>query len=173
MILARLEAGSSKASARTSYPPVSDLSRVRKAYTISDGESFAVARTLLKSEGLLTRLVLGDSAGGGTALLPRAEGNRSASSLSSAIPVIKYLSKMFDDRWMTEQGLLSAPGWHGDLRDLISGSTTRGAVVTVGPGDTLQTAYSRMRASTMFRRCRWSMGIPCVGLLDVPTSLSR
>ena len=34
-------------------PPVSDLSRVRKAYTVTDGESFAAARALLKSEGIL------------------------------------------------------------------------------------------------------------------------
>jgi cystathionine beta-synthase len=34
---------------------------------------------------------------------------------------------------------------HGDLRDLIARAATTGEAVTVGPGDTLLTAYNRMR----------------------------
>src|SRR5690606_23511028 len=34
-------------------PPIADLSRVRRAYTISDAESFATARALLRDEGIL------------------------------------------------------------------------------------------------------------------------
>ncbi len=33
-------------------PPICDLSRVRKAYSVSDEESFLTARTLLKEEGI-------------------------------------------------------------------------------------------------------------------------
>jgi cystathionine beta-synthase len=34
-------------------PPVCDLSRVRKAYSIPDSEAFDVCRTLLKAEGIM------------------------------------------------------------------------------------------------------------------------
>ena len=46
-------AGWSKASARISCPPISDFSRVKKAYAISDKESFVTARELLAKEGIL------------------------------------------------------------------------------------------------------------------------
>ena len=56
----------------------------------------------------------------------------------------KYLSKMFNDFWLAEQGLAEREQ-HGDLRDLIARSHREGGTVTVGPDDTLLTAYSRMR----------------------------
>jgi aspartyl/glutamyl-tRNA(Asn/Gln) amidotransferase B subunit len=56
----------------------------------------------------------------------------------------KYLSKMYDDFWMAEQGFIHrAP--HGDLSDLISHRYEAGEVVSVGPSDTLLTAFKRMR----------------------------
>ncbi|HVR04194.1 MAG TPA: CBS domain-containing protein, partial [Polyangia bacterium] len=55
----------------------------------------------------------------------------------------KYLSKMFNDYWMRDQGLLPGPT-RGDLRDLISRSA-EGAIVAVAPTDTLTMAYARMK----------------------------
>jgi cystathionine beta-synthase len=56
----------------------------------------------------------------------------------------KYLSKMFNDHWMTDQGLgRSIP--FGDLRDLIPRRFADGAVVSVGPDEPLAVAYKRMR----------------------------
>ena len=71
---------------------------------------------------------------------------------------------MFDDRWMTEQGLLQRPVF-GDLRDLIARLHDEGAVVTVGPEDTLQTAYSRMKLYDV-SQVPVIDGKRCVGLLD-------
>jgi cystathionine beta-synthase len=45
---------------------------------------------------------------------------------------------------MMDQGLMR-DARHGDLRDLITRSPERGAVVSVSPEDTLMTAHSRMR----------------------------
>jgi cystathionine beta-synthase len=56
----------------------------------------------------------------------------------------RYLSKVYNDSWVAEQGLAHRE-LHGDLRDLIA--RTPGDAVTVGPDDTLLTAYSRMRAA--------------------------
>jgi cystathionine beta-synthase len=144
-------------------PPVSDLSRVTKAYTISDGESFATARAVLKTEGLLA----GSSSG--TLIASALRYCREQSKPKRVVTFIcdsgnKYLSKMYDDRWMTEQGLLQRPVF-GDLRDLISRLHDEGAVVTVGPDDTLQTAYNRMKLYDV-SQVPVLDGQRCIGLLD-------
>jgi cystathionine beta-synthase len=56
----------------------------------------------------------------------------------------KYLSKMFNDFWMADQGLIERPR-KGDLGDLISRRHAERATVTIGPEDTLLTAYGRMK----------------------------
>src|SRR6185295_19732858 len=55
-----------------------------------------------------------------------------------------YLSKMYNDFWMTEQGFIHRQP-HGDLSDLISHRYEAGEVIAVGPTDTLLTAFKRMR----------------------------
>ena len=56
----------------------------------------------------------------------------------------KYLSKMFNDYWLLEQGLLSKTQ-HGDLRDFITYSHQDGATISVSPQDALSVAHARMR----------------------------
>ena len=51
---------------------------------------------------------------------------------------------MYNDFWMAEQGFGQRPS-HGDLSDLISHRYEAGEVITVGPDDTLLTAFKRMR----------------------------
>lgn len=144
-------------------PPVSDLSRVRHAYTIPDGESFAVARQVLRDEGLL----IGSSSG---ALLAAAlrycreqtEPKRVVSFVCDSGN--KYLSKMYNDFWMADQGLLSRPR-HGDLRDIISRRHDEGAVVTVTPEDSLLVAYQRMKLHDV-SQVPVLTGDQCVGMLD-------
>jgi cystathionine beta-synthase len=56
----------------------------------------------------------------------------------------KYLSKMFNDYWMLDQGLLSRER-QGDLRDLIARRHVDQATITVSPKDSLLIAYQRMK----------------------------
>jgi cystathionine beta-synthase len=124
-------------------PSICDLSRVRKAYTVSDEESFAAARTLLKEEGIFA----GSSSG--TLLSAALRYCREQTEAKRVVSIVcdsggKYLSKMFSDFWMRDQGFLPGTS-HGDLRDLISRRAETGAVVSVAPNDTLLIAYSRMR----------------------------
>ncbi len=56
----------------------------------------------------------------------------------------KYLSKMYNDFWMFDQGLLARPT-QGDLTDLIARRHAEGSVVTVTPEDTLATVHRRMK----------------------------
>jgi cystathionine beta-synthase len=144
-------------------PPVSDLSRVRHAYTITDGESFAVARQVLRDEGLL----IGSSSG--TLLAAALRYCREQTTPKRVVSFVcdsgnKYLSKMYNDFWMADQGLLSRPR-HGDLRDIISRRHDEGAVVTVAPEDSLLVAYQRMKLHDV-SQVPVLAGDRCVGLLD-------
>jgi len=144
-------------------PPVSDLSRVKHAYTITDGESFAVARQVLRDEGLL----IGSSSG--TLLAAALRYCREQTVPKRVVTFVcdsgnKYLSKMYNDFWMADQGLLTKPR-HGDLRDIISRRHDEGAVVTVSPEDSLLVAYQRMKLHDV-SQVPVLTGDQCVGMLD-------
>ena len=57
---------------------------------------------------------------------------------------IKYLSKVYNDDWMHDQGFIKRET-HGDLRDLISRRHKEHAVATVGAEETVNAAYQRMK----------------------------
>ena len=121
-------------------PSVTDLSRVKKSYAITDAESFDVARDLFRKEGILA----GTSAGllVATALRYCREQTTPKRVLTFICDTgARYISKIFDDTWMRDQGLLSG-ALYGDLRDYI----TQKVPITVEPTETLTIAYSRMRA---------------------------
>src|SRR5689334_15424227 len=126
-------------------PPIADLSAVKRAYSIPDEESFATARELLRAEGILA----GSSTG--TLLAAALRYCREQATRKRVVTFVcdtgtRYLSKVYNDQWMLDQGLLKRPKL-GDLRDLISRRFDEGAVVSVGPKDTLLTAFQRMRAA--------------------------
>jgi len=56
----------------------------------------------------------------------------------------KYLSKIFNDYWLIDQGLLKREQF-GDLRDMITRRHDERATVTIAPDDKLMTAYARMK----------------------------
>jgi cystathionine beta-synthase len=124
-------------------PPISDFSHVHKAYSISDGESFRTARELLAREGILA----GPSTGTllAAALKYCREQKESKRVLTFACDTgNRYLSKMFNDFWLQDQGFLDTGG-HGDLRDLIARPYSSRDTVTVGPREPLANAYKRMK----------------------------
>lgn len=120
-------------------PPVADLSRVKRSYSVSDAESFDVAREVFKREGILA----GSSSGLLVATALRY--CREQTSPKRVVTFIcdtgaRYITKLFDDTWMRDQGLLAGEHY-GDLRDYISQKLP----ISIEPTDTLGTAYSRMR----------------------------
>jgi cystathionine beta-synthase len=124
-------------------PGIADLSGVRQAYSISDEESFSSARELLKREG-----ILGGSSTG-TLLAAALRYCREQTVPKRVVSFVcdtgtRYLSKVYNDQWMVDQGLLARTRY-GDLRDIISRRAEDGSVVSVAPDDTLLTAFQRMR----------------------------
>src|ERR1044071_5665218 len=115
----------------------------KRAYSISDAESFSVARELLQKEGILA----GSSTGTllATALRYCREQREPKRVVTFACDTgSRYLSKLFNDFWMQDQGFFKREQY-GDLRDLISRPHGEHATITVGPDDVLTTAHNRLR----------------------------
>lgn len=124
-------------------PEIADLSRVKAAYTVSDAESFETARELLKREAVLA----GSSTG--TLIAAALKYCREQKTAKNVVTFVcdsgnKYLSKMFNDFWMLDQGFLVREKF-GDLRDLITRRHNEGMAVTISPEDTLHVAHLRMK----------------------------
>ena len=97
-------------------PPNADLSLVHKAYAISDPDSFAAARDLLRHEGVLA----GSSTG--TLLAAALRYCREQSEPQRVVSLVcdsgaKYLSKVFNPVYAAQEG------WdherHGQVRDVV------------------------------------------------------
>ncbi len=124
-------------------PSISDFTRVKRAYAISDKESFLTARELLEKEG-----ILGGSSTG-TLLAAALKYCREQTTPKNVLSFVcdtgnKYLSKMYNDYWMLDNGFLEREQF-GDLRDLILRPFAARDTVVVGPADLLITAWQRMK----------------------------
>ena len=126
-------------------PDNADLDLVSRAYSIPDREAIDTVRDLLKATGVLA----GSSSG--TLIAAALRWCREQTEPKRVVTFVcdtgaKYLSKVYNDSWLTAQGFARRQ-LHGDLRDLVASRPSEGALVTAGPDDTLLTAYNRMRAA--------------------------
>src|SRR4051794_15959527 len=145
-------------------PEIADMTLVTEAFAVDDEESFATVRELLRKEGIFG----GSSTGtllAGALRYCRAQQQRKR--VVSFVPDTgnKYLSKMFNDFWMAEQGFIHRQP-QGDLSDLITHRYEKGEVITVGPSDSLLTAYKRMRDSDVSQLPVLDQSGRAVGLID-------
>jgi cystathionine beta-synthase len=126
-------------------PPNCDLSLVKKAYSIGDKESFSAARELLRKEGILA----GSSSG--TLLAAALRYCREQTESKRVVTLVcdtgaKYLSKVFNDAFMAQEGWLDRKAT-GTARDVVINPFGEGATIFVSPSETLRSAFARMRSS--------------------------
>jgi cystathionine beta-synthase len=126
-------------------PDTADITLIDKAYSIPDAEAISTVRELLLKEGILA----GSSSG--TLIAAALRWCREQTEPKTAVTFVcdtgaKYLSKVYNDAWLADQGL-GERELHGDLSDLITRKYTKGDVVVIGPEDTLDTAFKRMKGS--------------------------
>jgi cystathionine beta-synthase len=145
-------------------PEIADMSLVTEAFQIGDEESFATVRELLRKEGIFGGSSTGTLVAGA---LRYCREQMKPKRVVSFVPDTgnKYLSKMYDDFWMAEQGFIHRPP-HGDLSDLISHRYEAGEVITVGPDDSLLTAFKRMRDSDVSQLPVVDQNGRAMGILD-------
>ena len=128
-------------------PAVCDLSRVGRAYTVTDAESFAACRELLRREGIL------GGTSSGTLLTAALRYCREQTTPKRIVSLVcdsgnKYLSKVYNDYWMIDQGFLQRERF-GDLRDLIARRHWEHAAITVSTTETVLAAHGRMKLYDM------------------------
>ncbi|KQS55814.1 cystathionine beta-synthase [Brevundimonas sp. Leaf363] len=126
-------------------PDTADMSLIDKAYSIPDSEAIATARDLLLKEG-----ILGGSSSG-TLIAAALRWCREQTEPKVCVTFVcdtgaKYLSKVYNDAWLAEQGLSDRP-LHGDLSDLITRKYASGDMVVSGPDDSLDSAFKRMKSA--------------------------
>jgi cystathionine beta-synthase len=122
------------------WPANYDASIVDRAIAVSDRDSFATARRVAYEEGLL----IGGSCG--TAVWAALEVSRTADPTDLIVTLIPdsgrgYLSKIFDDRWMTELGFIADDGVL--VRDVASPE-----FVVVDPMSTVGDAIAHLQRAT-------------------------
>ena len=144
-------------------PDVSDLSLVKSAYTVSDRDAFLTGRQLLKDADILA----GSSSG--TLIAAAIAYCRDQTEPKKVVTFVcdsgnKYLSKMYNDYWMLDQGFLERPH-HGDLRDLIARPHADHASIVVKPDDTLAAALARMKLYDV-SQLPVLEGDRCIGIID-------
>ncbi len=126
-------------------PPNCDLSLVKAAYSVTDQESYAAARDLLRKEGIFA----GSSSG--TLLAAALRYCKLQSKAKRVVSLVcdsgaKYLSKVFNDAFLAQEGWIERTR-SGTVRDLVINRHEEGGAVEVRPQDTLRTVFARMRAA--------------------------
>lgn len=124
-------------------PSICDLSKVTAAITVTDQQSFWAGRELLQKTG-----ILGGSSSG-TLLYAALQYCRAQTKPKRVVTFVcdtgnRYLSKMFNDQWMINQGLLPAPD-AGDLRDLVANPMNKRATITVNPQQSIGNAHKLLQ----------------------------
>jgi cystathionine beta-synthase len=100
------------------WPETFDPTVVDRWVTVSDRDSFLMARRVTREEGLL----IGGS--GGTAVHAALEVARELGERDVTVVLIpdsgrNYISKIFNDSWMIEHGFIDRPGTHARIGEVL------------------------------------------------------
>jgi cystathionine beta-synthase len=124
-------------------PSIADFTLTKKAYTISDEESFIMARKILQEEGIL----IGSSSG--TLIAAAIKYCQEQQQSKNVVTFVcdsgnKYITKMFNEFWMRDNGF-SKHTSSGNLNDIITRKFNNNEVVYLRPDDLLKCAYQKMK----------------------------
>src|SRR3989344_4522507 len=126
------------------FPSTTDLKQLTHMVKAYDKESYQMARQLLTKEGIF----VGSS--GGAAVVGAIRYAQSLKTPQNIVVILpdsgsRYLSKLFNDQWMQEQGFwegITTP--YGVVEDLVAKRHDRGQVVTATLKDTVGKVIEKM-----------------------------
>jgi cystathionine beta-synthase len=125
------------------FPSTMNLKIVDEIIRVDDRECFLMTRDLVRLEGLF----VGGSGGAAVAgAIKYAKTSGKKENILVLLPdgASKYISKIFNDDWMKENGFLEEEKGFGTVRDLLSGKPHAG-VVTVAPTATLREVIDTLK----------------------------
>lgn len=125
-------------------PPTANLKIVDQVVSVTDKDSFTMARRLAREEGLL---VGGSSGTAVCAALRVAAGLPDDALVVVLLPDTgrAYLSKVFNDDWMQGHGFIPTPGVGQTLADVLAGKGKVPALLTVHRDESVFKAITMMR----------------------------
>ncbi|MGP1347152.1 MAG: pyridoxal-phosphate dependent enzyme [Phycisphaerales bacterium] len=145
-------------------PDICDIELCDEAIAVTDRDAFIAARELLAREGIL--------AGSSTGCLVHAAAKwcRAQKSPMNVVTLIcdqgaKYLSKMFNDYWMIDNGFIQRET-SGDLRDLIGRRHLEREDVTLEENEPVRIAIKRMQLYSVSQMVVLDHRGKVVGILD-------
>jgi cystathionine beta-synthase len=124
-------------------PGTLDLSLVDEVVKVDDAESFSWTRRIVREEGIFCGGSSGSALAGAMKYAEHLDKDR-------LIVVVfpdsgsRYLSKIFDDHWMREHGMLGLEDTSVNLSE-VAGSTSRSNLILASPGDHIVDVIKRMR----------------------------
>jgi cystathionine beta-synthase len=124
-------------------PSTMNLKLLDEIMRVDDKECFLMTRELVRQEGLY----VGGSSGAAVAGAIRyAEASKRKENILVLLPdsAQKYLSKIFDDKWMRENGFLEEPDPLGTVSQLLRGKKPR-PLVNARKGDKVREVVEKMR----------------------------
>jgi len=122
-------------------PGTMDFSVVDDVIRVTDKESFLWTRKVVRDEGVYCG---GSSGAAICAAVKWAERNPGEKNILVILPdsAVRYLTKIFDDNWMTENGYLEPDFGSEQVSDLIAG---RGDILTVETDESVGSVVALMR----------------------------
>ncbi len=144
-------------------PMIADFSLTKKAYTISDEESFIMAHNVLREEGILA----GSSSG--TLIAAALKYCKEQLQPKNVVTFVcdsgnKYLTKMFNEFWMRDNGF-SKHIQNGNLKDIVTRSFSDSEVICLKPDDLIKNAYQKMKLYDI-SQLPVIQGTSVVGIID-------
>jgi cystathionine beta-synthase len=124
------------------FPSTIDLKVLDEIIRVDDKECFLTTRDLVRLEGLY----VGGSGGAAVAgALKYAQQTKKTENILVVLPdaASKYLSKIFNDDWMRENGFLENTGL-GVVAELLKGKGDE--IITASPTDRVRDVIARMKA---------------------------
>ena len=126
-------------------PSTMNLKLVDEIVRVDDKECFLMTRELVRQEGLF----VGGSSGAAVAgAIKYAEASKRKENILVLLPdgASKYLSKIFDDKWMRENGFLDEPDPMGTVAELLRHKKQR-PLITAKRGESVRNVIASMRDS--------------------------
>ena len=124
-------------------PTTMNLKLVDEIMRVDDKECFLMTRELVRQEGLF----VGGSSGAAVAgAIKYAEATKRKENILVLLPdgAQKYLSKIFDDKWMRENGFLDEPDPLGTVGELLRRKKQR-ALISAKKGESVRDVIGIMR----------------------------
>ncbi len=126
------------------FPSTMNLNIIDDVIRVDDKECFLMTRDLVRLEGLFVG-GSGGAAVAGAIKYARASGRKENILVLMPDGASKYISKIFNDDWMRENGFLEEEKGLGTVRDLLAGKPA-GGVVTADAHDKVREVIGLMKS---------------------------